>query len=119
MTIQKLEVSQSVDNLLSCGKPGDEITIAAMSNIMQMPCSNSDEVGWKVVSRSIVRVEYQYDLYWRWIRERQVWRCLTDEEKPNELNGRLRSIRRQAVRTRQPPEAKTPKPGSLIAKYLV
>lgn len=86
------------DNLLSAGKPGDILTTAEVSRRLGVPCGDSTCVGWRVFSGRIRYVEKITGLCWRWDRHMKHWKCLSDAEKPADMNGRVRRMQSHARR---------------------
>lgn len=80
------------------GQPGDVISAAEVSRILQRPCKNSKDATWQIVAREIPYLERQHGVFWRWDGERELWHCLHDHEKPKDCERRLKTIRKKARR---------------------
>lgn len=88
----------AVRDRMRSGQPGDVITAEEMARIVQKPCRNSRDAAWQVVAREIRYLERQFSVFWRWDGELKQWHCLRDEEKPDDCDRRIKTIRRQARR---------------------
>jgi hypothetical protein len=85
---------------LSAGNPGDTISPAEMKEVIGMECDRSETIGFKIVYRAI-RATERREVFWRWDRDRKVWHCLFDREKPDDLRSRSNKVRRMARRNRR------------------
>lgn len=97
-SFERSAASLAIEERLSQGSPGNELTTEEMEAICQRPCGKSTERGWQTVSSLLKKVERKYGLVWKWQPEAKCWRCLTDDEKPGVLNWRMNKMRSQSSR---------------------
>jgi len=93
---EKSAITLAIEQRLAQGSPGVEINVSEMEAICNAPCGNSYTPGWLAVARVIPRIGREHGLIWAWIRDRKVWRCLTNEEKPGVMHMRVRKMRSQS-----------------------
>lgn len=96
---ERTAASIAIERRLEQGNPGEELDPQQMELICGLECTDSRYPGWKVVANLIPRVEKTTGLVWKWQRDRKVWRCLLDPEKPGYLTHRVRKMNYQATRT--------------------
>ncbi len=83
---------------MKTGKPGDEITLADMSDVVGRDCSTGGN-GRGNVDTAIKRCEPDHAVVWRWQKDKQLWACLDDVGKSMDSQKKAVHIRRTARRS--------------------
>mgnify|MGYP002642052879 CR=1 FL=1 len=65
---------------LKAGQPGDLVTRDEMALVIGRGCK-THELGYGNVNTAIRHTERHAGIVWRWDREAQAWRCLSDQHK--------------------------------------
>ena len=89
-----------LENILRSKNPGEEIDVTGMELITKRKCGGALTVGHSMFLSAAKRIERVTNgqRVWRWQRDRKVYRCLLDPEKPADLRQRTVGIRSRARR---------------------
>jgi len=98
MRFQLSERSQKARDLLAAGEVGDEINHKTMELLLGCECLGAKSPGYSIVDRALKWCEKEKEKVWRWDRENACWKCIPDEEKPIDLDNRLKRSYRNAER---------------------
>jgi hypothetical protein len=97
---ERSKAAIALEGRLNQGNMGDVLNPAEVEAITGLPSCGSSSEGYRVFHRIARKVERMTDgdLCWRWIKDEQVYRCLSNEEKPVDVSERTDRIKRAAVR---------------------